>query len=375
MKFLKIGLSIVALAVVLLALAGSLLYFLLDPNQLKPILVAEVKARTGYELSIEGQLGWKWYPWLAVSIPHMQIKQPKQLSVLADMTQVRVAADLNSLLHRQQPILGRVEIGKLTLIDLHAANVSARLRYDNNVLIINSIRAQLYGGELSGSGTGTHFASNPLWQWDVTLRGVQMKPLLFDLDARNKLLVTGLSQVRMVASATGKTQREMLSTLNGKVNFSVSDGTIDTINLNYLIRTADALLNKQPTPAPDHLNQTTFDSFTGQANISNGNADLSNIQLVSDAFQSKGQGSINLLNNQINMQVVTMPQQDVKSQWRVPVKIIGTLEHPDVRLDTDQISKESLKQQIEKVKDKARDLIEKHVKGDVGVYLQKLMSR
>lgn len=55
------------------ALAAGVLLLWVDPNDFKPQIVAAVRGNTGRELTIEGDLGLKLFPYLAVSVGSLQL--------------------------------------------------------------------------------------------------------------------------------------------------------------------------------------------------------------------------------------------------------------------------------------------------------------
>ena len=91
-------------------------------------------------------------------------------------------------------------------------------------------------------------------------------------------------------------------------------------------------------------------------------------------FGAKGQGTVNLLNQDVNLHVQISTQQTVQTQWEIPVLITGTLNQPNVRLDTIAIQNILAKQELEKVKNKAREEIKKHIPGKAGEFLQNLLG-
>ena len=63
LKILAIVLGAVVGLFVIAAVAISLLF---DPNDYKDTITSEVKARTGRTLTLEGDLGLTFFPWLGV---------------------------------------------------------------------------------------------------------------------------------------------------------------------------------------------------------------------------------------------------------------------------------------------------------------------
>lgn len=374
MKFIRVLLSITLLILVVSGLVLGALYYSIDPNQLKPVIVAEVKKQTGFTLSIEGKLSWKLYPYLAIHVPEMIFVEPGQTNIFADLKNTMIAVDVKEALQGHGKLQGNIRIGYLTLMNIQLNGISTDLSWQNGVMRFKPIQASLYGGSLKGTVNGRDLSKVPKWDWDLAFNHVQVKALLADINPTAKLVVNGWGDFTMHAETIGKSSRQMTANLNGNTAFSVKDGEIEGVDLNYFIKAADAVLNKQPVPAPEDLAKTSFSTMTGAAVIQNGVAAISNVQLLSSTFKTTAEGHINLLSNDIDIHIRTVPQQQIQTQWEAPIILTGNLQHPNVKLDTDQLTKYVIKEKIEKVKDKARDLIKKHVSGEAGQFLQQLLS-
>lgn len=375
MKCLRIGISIVALLLLVCGLALAALYYFIDPNKLKPVIVSEVKKQTGYTLAIDGTLSWTFYPRLAIRVPEMAFTAPGQTQPMARLHDVRMMTDIRQLLQGGKQWQGRLRIASLELMNLHITNIKTLLHWQDDALVFDPITASFYQGDLTGTATGHLMTKLPRWDWNVTLAHVQIKPLFADMNPENKLVVSGSGDISMRGMTQGKSRDQMIAGLNGTLQFSVTDGKVSGIDINYLVQTADALLNKQPVPMPQDIEQTQFDSLKGGAVIANGIATLTSLQLSAPAFVTNGQGTIDLTSGALDVKLQTASQQQLTTKWDIPILVVGNLRSPQVKLDGDQLTKYTIKQQIDKVKDKAREAVQKHVKGDAGKLLQKLLSR
>jgi uncharacterized protein involved in outer membrane biogenesis len=375
MKFLRIGISLVALLLLVCGLALAALYYFIDPNKLKPVIIAEVKKQSGYTLSIDGALSWTFYPRLAIRVPEMTLTAPGQTKPMASLHDVRMMSDLRQLMQGGKEWQGRLRIANLDLMNVHITNIKTTLHWQNDALVFDPMTASFYQGDLTGVATGHLMTKQPRWDWNVTLTGVQVKPLFADLNPENKLMVSGSGDVTMRAMTQGKTREQMIAGLNGSLQFNVSDGKVSGIDINYLVQTADALLNKQPVSLPQDVSQTQFDSLKGDVVMTNGVADITSLQLTAPAFVTSGKGTIDLSSGALDVKLQTAPQQQLKNKWDIPILVAGNVRSPQIKLDTDQLTKYTIKQQIDKVKDKAREAVQEHVKGDAGKLLQKLLSR
>ncbi len=73
LKPVKIILSVIAALLLLIVIAIFTVYFLIDPNNYKPEIVAAVKQKTGRELNLIGDLKLSVFPWLGISTGSMTL--------------------------------------------------------------------------------------------------------------------------------------------------------------------------------------------------------------------------------------------------------------------------------------------------------------
>jgi uncharacterized protein involved in outer membrane biogenesis len=376
MKWLKVFFSILGLLLLICVLAvGSLIVFL-DPNKLKPAIIDETMKQTGYQLTIAGPLSWSFYPGLAIKIDSMTFSTPNRPIPFIELHDVRVLTEWWPLLRGHAKWQGKVSISAMKLMNLHAKNMTADLHWDNHGPTLRPIHALLYGGSLTGALVGHDLSGVPHWQWDVQFSDIQLWPLLQNVNGpESKIKVSGVGQVKLQGETQGKTQNQILNNMNGTGEFSLHDGIVQGVDLNYLMQTADALINKQAVTPSANREQTSFSRLTGPIVIKNGVAETNNMLLVSSAFITKGEGTVVLLSKELNFHLLVGPQQNAKTQWEIPVLVTGDLGRPDVRLDMTEIEKFLAKQEWGKLKAKAVEQIKEHVPGKAGEFLQNLLSK
>ena len=99
------GLLLIALLAVVAVLT------LVDPNQFKPQIAAEVRRATGRELRIDGTLGVAWFPWFAVTVREGSLANPPSYPgpALASWRELRLGSRLIPLLR------GRIELDRVRI--------------------------------------------------------------------------------------------------------------------------------------------------------------------------------------------------------------------------------------------------------------------
>lgn len=359
---------------VVCVVAIGVLVFVVDPNDLKPTLIKQVAQETGYELTIDGRLTWSIFPRLAINAERVRLTAPNRTVAFLDARDMRVTTDLATLMDDSAVIKADITISRARLLKMNMQRVNATVQWKDGVLTINPIQALLYQGELQGTATGQSFGAIPKWQWDLQVKNVDVKGLLLDVNGDDsKVNIGGRVQLKFQAEVQGRTHDEMLNQLNGTGDFSLTNGALSGFDLNYLIQAADAFVNQRTSIDLDNQRQTAFSKLTGSFVINNGSAETNNLLLLANAFSAKAKGSVALQSHELDFEFKVKPLPVGKVKWRIPVLVDGTIERPDVRLDTLEIQQLLAGEQIERVKQKAAEQIQKHVHGHAGEILQKLL--
>ncbi|SRR5579883_159206 len=102
-RFLKYTGVVLGVIVLLVVLLPILLVTFVNPNQLKPLIINQVKTSTGRELTIDGDLSWTIYPSLGVKIGHMELSNPPNFTqkTFAEIERATISVKLIPLLHHQ----------------------------------------------------------------------------------------------------------------------------------------------------------------------------------------------------------------------------------------------------------------------------------
>lgn len=376
MKLLRILFSVAVLVIIVCAIALGALMIFINPNKLKPVIAESVKNQTGYNLLMEGDFSWSFYPRIGISVDHIALSVPGQSKPFLDLHHVTFVTELAELLHGNQKLRGDIDISNMKLLNLQAQQVHLGLHWQDQVLTLQPITANLYQGTLVGSAHGSHLSENPYWDWDIQTSDVQLHPFFQDVYGQDaKVYFSGLGKIKLRAWTQGNTRDQILNHLNGSSEFSLANGEINGIDLNYLIQSADALINKQPLIAPSTLDQTHFDSFNGTATIKNGIVSTNEVILRSPAMIASGAGSIDLILEAINMQLHVTPQKEAQNHWVIPVMIIGNLYRPDARLDVTELNIMIAKDKIEKIKNTIEQKMKEHFSGKTNKFFKKMIGK
>lgn len=374
MAILKKIFFIICLVLLIFIIACVSLVYLVDPNQLKPILIEETKKHTGQQLEITGPLSWSFYPHIAIHADQMSLRESKQLPPSVNLQNVNLAMRITQLLKRNKEWQGTVFVADAQFMNVHAEKVSIDINWKNEVVSLQNIKAAFYGGNVVATGEGRDLSALPHWRWNAQATNTQLQALIRDLQgADSKLTLIGNADLRLQIETVGRSRSAILNSMKGAGELSIKNGVIHGIDFNYFMQTADALINKRLTAELNNTNQTPFESLQGAFVIKNGKVETENLLLTSPTFITKVQGTVALTTSDLNLHLEITPQQTALSQWHIPLSITGDLHHPEIKLEINHLDKLIPERDLDKIKSKALEKIKERIHGKPAELLQRLL--
>lgn len=263
----------------------------------------------------------------------------------ATTTQPRESTDINKVsipvrTLRSLNLDGQLQIGQLTLLNVHSSNTEVSVSAHQGLVRINPLSAQLYGGALSGSAQIDASSDTPIVTEDLTLRNVQAGGLVQDLFKVNRL--SGTANLHLATRGLGPTVGEIRHTLEGRMNFSFKNGAVEGLNVWDAIDRAYALVKHLPPPPPAPK-RTEFADMHGSATISHGVLDNRDFAASLPYMNLTGAGKLDLveltLDYSLKARLTGTPKLGARSDLGglagniIPVRITGTLSNLSVRPD------------------------------------------
>jgi AsmA protein len=244
---------------------------------------------------------------------------------------------------------GTLTVGSAHFSPLDFSNVRLTFASKDNVVHLFPFTAQIDGGTYSGNITLDHRGATPTLSMDEHLSGVDMTRLLASTSYKGRM--SGRGNVNVKATARGAALDAVMQTLNGHFDANLADGALDGVDLGYEIGLAQALLkHTAEPPTPSNPRRTKFDAFKLSAEITNGVAKTSDLTISSPVLRVTGQGSANLVNKAIDLQMLaSVLKSPGASVADIPLKITGTYVDPKVRPDAESLAKSEIKRKLQDV--------------------------
>ncbi|MFQ2586465.1 AsmA family protein [Aeromonas caviae] len=165
-KIIYILLGLALAAVVAIAALVSLI----DPNQFKPQLAEQVRKSTGRELVIQGDIGWRFWPSLGLSLEQVALRNPAGFAEpdLVRFTRGEASVGLLPLLSH------KLEIGKVTLSGAHLF-IQTRADGSSNLRDLLKSSADPKGeATTSEPAATTPPAASDKQPWQISLQGIAL---------------------------------------------------------------------------------------------------------------------------------------------------------------------------------------------------------
>lgn len=264
---------------------------------------------------------------------------------------------------------GHLAIDELKFNDVKAQDVVTDITAASGLITLGPSTANLYGGHYTGNVRLDVSSNIPGIQLQQRLDAVSIHPLMKDLHSSNVLTtlfgaLNGPANLSIQLTSKGSDNATFTKNLNGAIQFSLENGSVEGVNLNRLLNTVVAILNPSATLANDSSNATSFASLKGSLTIHQGIMQPSPVTLLSPLFSVHGDGSVDLNTSRIDytLQLATLgstipviKQLEKLLGGTIPIRISGTLEHPKVGTDPTAI--------LSLTKEKIKDNLGKSLKG------------
>jgi len=207
--------------------------------------------------------------------------------------------------------------GSIRYQKIQIGNSALSLHLKDGRLQADLTQLALYQGAGKGKVVLDGAAAAPAIEADFNLDKVQIEPLLRDVMDLDRL--SGVGHFAIAVTGHGKSQREIIGTLNGKGDLNLGNGTIKGMNLVSMVKNVTAAFDSSAATAQ----QTDFTSLSATYTIANGVLRNNDLQLKSAEIPMTGAGTVDLPKRSVDYKVTPK----VAGLVAVPVIIKGPWDH------------------------------------------------
>ncbi|MDA8561634.1 AsmA family protein [Gammaproteobacteria bacterium] len=222
----------------------------------------------------------------------------------------------------------------------------------------------------------------PSFVLNAKLDNFVIAELMSRMYPKQKLTFKGRGFIDLKIASSGIDKIDLLKNLNGKGSFSVKEGLLDNIDINYYINSFISTISKNKHIALINNHKTNFSAFDASFVIENGVVISDNLTIKAKDFVVKGFGNLYLLNQIIKYKLQVFLNPDVERELAknlyglpVPLLIYGDLNNPSIGLDTELLAKSYADYQLEKAKIKLKKKLKKNkTSGEAGKIIKNLLG-
>ena len=252
------------------------------------------------------------------------------------------------------------------LNDLEFGQSRLKLIVSNGRMTADIPELAMYGGQGSGRVVVNARSAVPSFSGNFDMGSVQAQPFSLDLLKHDNLL--GLGSFKFNFTASGASQADIMSSMNGAGGFDLANGALKGVNIAKFARAANSLRQGVDVNAlqaalveargPDQ--QTDFSSFLSDFQITNGLANTGNIQLSGPYFTMSGNGNVNLALQTIDLRLQPRAndREDGTGEFTatLPVRVGGTFAQPTFAIDAEALLLDRAPSPVRDVLDAVRNL-------------------
>lgn len=213
---------------------------------------------------------------------------------------------------------------KAEKIAIGQSGATVQLKDGKLTAVLNQMA--LYQGTGSGQIVLDGSGAVPALQLSAKLDKIAVQPFLKDAAALDRLSGTG--NVDIAVTGKGKSQREIIASLDGKGAMSIANGAIEGIDLAAMAKNVETAFTQAVSGGAQ---KTDFASLGGTFTIAAGIVKNQDLDMKSPAFEIAGAGTVDLPRRQIDYRLT--PKNASGNAVAVPILVQGPLDNPSYKPD------------------------------------------
>lgn len=263
----------------------------------------------------------------------------KDCNITHDNNHLNANMSLNNWQHpKKTTVQGNVHADALQLQAIKIQNMDSTIKMTNNRWQFNPISATLYQGHYQGQLTIDAKASVPTYQLKQKMTGVQLQPLLRDLN--KKQAISGALFSHADLQSQGKNIDTIKHNLNGRVHFTINDGDLHGVDITRFAENTYTQFMKKGKTKKVRDGTTHFSKVSADFKLNDNMAYTQNLTLSSSLLRVIAEGNLNLVNNKIYFNAnANLHDNPILPQVSIPFLITGTLGNPSIQPDLTGLAK------------------------------------
>ncbi len=250
---------------------------------------------------------------------------------------------------------GTIAVGSILYQQTELTNVHSNVQLNHGVITLNPLTTQIYGGQAAGSITIDTRPATTTYAVNAKLSGVDANKMLSSLSTVKDSVYGTLAASPNVTFATPPSG-DIVPTLNGTLGLNLTNGKLAKIDL------VNELSKIGKFGGGGAKGYTAISQMTGTLNLHNGVAQTNDLKAVLDIGNMAATGTMNLVNQGLDLHVTAVLNKgfsqsvggtgvggylntalaNKNGELVLPILVTGTMSHPVVAPDLEQIAKMKL---------------------------------
>lgn len=239
---------------------------------------------------------------------------------------------------------GTLSINRLQLMGVPMNQAFMRLKSGDGKARFHPFTAQLYGGNYEGDIRIDANGQKPVIRFNERLRSVDLGALVAEMTGIDS--ITGTVNMQLQGSGSGMSTDQLISSLAGGLEFALSDGALEGIDVWHQVRSALAMVRKVENTS-QNSGRTVFSNLALQADMENGllSTDSFNAQLPFLNLSGIGMVDLNSMDLDLGLNATVRQVPEISNDpltsglagRSLPLRIRGPLSAPAVDVDAGKL--------------------------------------
>lgn len=323
------------------------------------ININEIKAQGKFDvnygaapLNLEGRLAFEDMDLTALTQASTEESKPQPSETIAQ------EPDLSAL--KQIDLDLALQTGVIQWQQLKLDSAAVTIQVKQGVLSAEQLFIELYQGQLMGDFSLQSIENIAHYQINQKLQGLQLQPLLQAVGDTE--ILTGVLNMDLQGQGESLHPEKLLAHLKMQGDVALTDGALYGINIPMMVRNIkDFSLGKNTGQGQEQ--KTDFSSITASFDLSSGVIENQDLELLSPLLTLRGAGEVDLIKQQIDYSLQPSLTASLSGQGRaesakqvtIPLTVSGALTEPKFGLDTENMAKQELEKQKQKLEEKVKE--------------------
>ena len=194
----------------------------------------------------------------------------------------------------------KLALQKLIFNKIALQNVDAQILAKNGMLE-HSLNATAYKGKIAAKGQLDARNQLAQLQFDAGVEGLELEPLLKDMEMDSKFGLQGAVQVRALGSSQGNSTNALFKALRANANFSGAQVRLSPINLEQQFCKLVNLVNQAEDPARAWEAYTEMNELSGSIKLRDQIMTIDSFKAGVEKLQLGSRGKINLATDEYDI--------------------------------------------------------------------------